>query len=315
MQLDNKLFGYICENYDRIGVHKYMQLTEVEKVNTARTLMDRIYVNIAESYNTINFETIPESAGDITKMKEYANLISSIDLLKDIEKNSKQEIPEIYVISKALENIIKFKEVFHMGFVQKNASVILLYNILTLALYCGVSLMISVLVDYINMENNDSVQVIINKKYNKKSSYLMIDALIKFNTSVKDGSFHKMIEASYRKSEPMTESVIFTAISVATAIVAIFAIIPLVKELIYLFYYSRMKLSDAAEIQANLINSNIENLQTTGSGTTKMIKIQKFFADKLITLSHIFAFKYEKNEKQAKVESKAKLTSNDVVLF
>ena len=116
MQLDNKLFGYICENYDRIGVHKYMQLTEVEKVNTARTLMDRIYVNIAESYNTINFETIPESAGDITKMKEYANLISSIDLLKDIEKNSKQEIPEIYVISKALENIIKFKEVFHMGF-------------------------------------------------------------------------------------------------------------------------------------------------------------------------------------------------------
>ncbi|MBS4063878.1 MAG: hypothetical protein KGZ74_04930, partial [Chitinophagaceae bacterium] len=238
-----------------MNIHKYMQLSEVEKINISRNLIDKIYVNIAEKYNTIDFETIPASNGKIIKMKEYANLKESIELMKSIAKDSKQTIPEIDVLNTAITNIERFQDIFYMGFVNKNASVILMYNILTLSVYCGTSLMISVLVDYINMGNTDTVQLIINKKYNKKGSYLLIESLKKFNETVKNGSFMKMIDASYNKNDQLNESVTFTVLTIVAAIVAVFAIVPLTKELIFLFYYTRMRLSEAAELQAKLIDA------------------------------------------------------------
>jgi len=320
-----ELYSLIKENYsENLTMHKFINLTEAEKISISKGLVDQIYLIVAERYKAINFELIPKSAGKIKIMKEYENLVSSLDLLSDIAKDSKQQIPEIGIIKEALNNIIKYEDVFHMGFVRKNSPIIMTYNVLAMAVYCATSLMISVLIDYINsgigegeVRPSESVDMIINRKYSRHHSYLLIDCLKRFNDQVKDGTFDKVIQVYRRQnSQVVNEGVTLTTGLVIGGVIFILRFIPIVKTLIYLFYYTRLQLSEACAIQANLINGNLETLKNKGySKDSKVYKIQKWFADKLTALSNKFAFSYDKGEKKAEIESRVKLTPEDIVLF
>lgn len=318
----NELYGLMKENYEgHLDMLKYRSLTESDKVAISKGLIDQIYVTIAERYNSINFEMIPKSTGVLNRMKEFANLQQSITLLANIAKESKQQIPEVSILQNAMANIIKFQDKFHQGFVRNNAPTIMTYNVLAMSLYCGTSLMISVLVDYINanqMEGaGNNVDMIIDNKYKRTQNYLMIDALAKFNDSVNKGTFSSSLELYNRDSirTAMTESVVVAG-AVIAGIVAILKVIPLLKELIYVFYYTRVKLSDALSIQADLVTGNLETLKNQGVGNdSKVYRIQKWFADKLSSLSSKFALEYERGEKQAQAESRQRLTSDDIHLF
>jgi hypothetical protein len=308
------LFEHIKEHYDAPMRSRFMSMTEAEQVTVGRNLVDRIYVTIAEKYNEVDFENIPASKGDITKLPEYANLKASLTLLAEIEKSSNQSIPEIKVLTDALQYLEMFSNDFYMGFVKKNASIIMTYNLLAMSVICGTSLMISVLVDYVNLGNTDSVQVIINTKYRKGQKYLLIDSLNQFCVQARNGAFKRNLTAM-AKPAPIQEAVLTSIAFYSAAVFAAFTIIPLIKELIYLFYFSRMKISEAAKIQADLLNANIQSVQASGKATDKMVRIQSWFADKLSKISHVFAFNYEKNERKAQAEAKAKLTQSDIVLF
>jgi len=318
------LFSLLKENYSgNITMHKYMYLSESDKVSISKGLIDQIYITVAERYNAINFESIPKSLGKIRIMREYGNLQASIELLIGIARDSKQVIPEIDVIKQALDNVIAYEEAFFNGYMKKNSPIMMIYNLITMAIYCSTSLMISVLVDYINQGVNgearpsESIDMILNKKYKRTQNYLMVDALKKFNEQVKSGSFVQALQTYNRQNtQNLNEGVMVTTGLVLLSIILILKIIPLVKELIYLFFYTRVKLSDACAIQADLINGNLEALKNRGiSKDTRVYKIQKWFADKLTVMSNKFAFTYEKGERQAEIESKVKLTPEDVMLF
>lgn len=319
-----ELFSVIKENYSGpLTMHKFINLTESDKVSISKGLIDQIYITVAERYNSINFEMIPKSLGRIKNMREYENLTASVDLLLNMAKDSKQAIPEIEIIKTALDNIIKYEEAFFNGYMKKNAPIIMIYNLLSMAVYCSTSLMISVMVDYINQGVNgearpsESVDLIINKKYKRSQNYLMIDALSKFNDQVKNGTFNQALQMYNRQnSQNLNESVVLTTGVILLGILFILKFIPLVKELIYIFFYTRLKLSEAFAIQANLVNGNLEVLKNKGmSKEHKIYKIQKWFAEKLTGLSNTFAFTYEKGERQAELESKVKLTPDDIMLF
>lgn len=309
-----QLFGYISKSYQDPSLTKYMSLTESEKVQVGKSLIDQIYVNIADKYNVIDFGTIPKSAGKLSSMAEFNNLSKSIALLERIAIDTNQDISEIKTLSLALANIMKMEDTFHMGFVKKNPQLIMTYNLLAMSIYCGTSLMISVLVDYVNLSNSDEVQVIVTKKYSKNNSYLMINSLNSFNEMVRNGSFGTFVTDAM-KPAPLKEVGIFSISVAILAVIGLFKVIPTIKELIYIFYYSRMKISDAASVQAELIQANIESIKHSGTATPKMIKIQSWFVDKLQKITQLFAIKYEKSEKEAAREADRKITPDEVTLF
>lgn len=312
--LDYQLYDVIKENHEDASFYKYNLLESTDKVNLSRDLLDRVYTNITEKYLQIDFGNIPKSAGIISNMKEYDNLVKSLDLLQDIAKSSKQNIPDINTITTSLSYLDKFKNDFHMGFVKNNDSIKIVYNILTMAVYSSTSLLISTLIHYINTENNDSVQVVLDRQYGKSQQYLLLQTLESFNNQVKAGTFEKMLKTSQTKVINEAFAVSVAAITIA-GLIAAFKIIPVIKELVYLFYLGRMKLSDSIAIQAELVSANINTIGGTHSSDSRTIRIQKWVADKLVSLSNLFAINYEKNEKRASNEAKSKLTSNDVVLF
>jgi hypothetical protein len=318
-----ELYTLIKESYEvPISSHKFTTLTEAEQLNISKNLIDQMYVTIAERYNTVDFSIIPKSLGKITTMKAYANLSASLTMLDNIAKESRQNIPEIETLKEALSNMEKFEEKFYLGFMRKNVSIIMTYNIFTMALYCGTSLMISVLVDYINgvtepNKNTDTVNIVISKKYTRNQSYLMIDSLAKFNEQVKNGNFLKVMEFNTRQNANNTinEGFVVSAVTVL-AIYGLLKIIPLIKELIYIFFYSRLKISDALQIQADLVSGNVDTLKYKGiDQDNRIYRTQKWVADKLSKLSNFFAFTYEKSEKRAQIDSSQKLNTDDLILF
>ena len=310
----NEIFSCIQENFQYPNLGKYMYLSETEKVNVSRNLMDQVYVNIAEKYNDIDFETIPASKGKISAMKEFADLQQSINLLVQISSNTNQSIPEIQTLATALKNMVSHQDDFYMGFVKNNPQIIMTYNLIALSLYCGTSLLIATMVDYINVANTDTVDMIIKKKYSKSNSYLMINSLDNFNGMCKGNAFTTFIQSAMRP-QAMKEGALTISAIVVTSILALFKIIPVIKELIYVFFYSRMKLSEALAIQSNFIQTNVESLRMSGNPNFKTIRTQTWIADKLASLSSFFALKYEKSEKQINQDLSTKYTSNDVTLF
>lgn len=315
------LYSAIKEHYDGGTSYAFMQLAESDRMEVARNLVDQIYTSVADRYNAVDFGSIPKSQGKISNMKEYVNLQKSLELLSNIAKDSKQDIREIAVVSEALSNIVRYSDTFHYGFVKNNPTIIMTYNLLSMSVYCGTSLLISVLVDYINQgtgSEKESVELILNRKYSKSHSFLMIESLAKFNDQVKKGAFKMSMDLAQRQDHVNfvhEGAMTITAIAVAS-IIALLKIIPVTKELIYIFYHTKVKLSDAFKIQADLIEGNLQVLQNRGVATTsKAYRVQKWFADKLTTLANKFAISYEKGERKAEIEAQSKITPSDVLLF
>lgn len=81
-------------------------------------------------------------------------------------------------------------------------------------------------------------------------------------------------------------------------------IIPLIRNIIYNFYYAKMKFSDYLEVQADLIEANANELQYSDSGLDedqkqKVIKKQLKVAEKFRKWSNIFSIDKKQSENNA----------------
>lgn len=96
---------------------------------------------------------------------------------------------------------------------------------------------------------------------------------------------------------------------IALPVLAVKVIIPFIRSLTYYFYYTKMKLSDYLEIQATLIEANINELENSTDNNMsedkkkKIIEKQKKWADKLRKWSNNFDIDHKQAENNAKKES------------
>ena len=80
-------------------------------------------------------------------------------------------------------------------------------------------------------------------------------------------------------------------------------IIMMIREIIYSVYYSRVKVADMLELQADLIRTNIESLEA-GRGNRKVIARQKKIADKLEKWKNRIALKMDTTETLKRAQQK-----------
>jgi hypothetical protein len=300
---------------------KYSSLNEDAKMNLADSVLDKLFTSAINKYDNIDFQNIPKSMGDITSMKEFPNLVESINLLQKICVGNGIKCEEIDIVLSAKNNLVNLKEQFRTGFLKKNAYVVMLYNTLTLALFEAVTLIITVMVDFINdIGGTDTYEVTMNREvYKRSKNRLLLDTLRSFNSAFADGSIRGYISNAL-KSATIHESVTAVFAGVAATLTAIYLgtkVVPLLRELIYLFYYSRMKISDAAQIQSEFLKTNIETLEYRGA-SKKVVTRQKNIVNTLNKISRIFAIDYENSENKASnmLRSEEKVSSvNDAILI
>ena len=235
-------------------------LTESHKLSVNNSLITKLY-NAAKEKSNVDFEHIPDSKGDITKYHGYKNMIATIEVIKGLAKSSDIEIKQLGIVEDAINNLIRYRDLFEKGFALDKDFVILLYNTLVYACLESISLLVSSYVDFI--KRPDKIEFTLLKLVRGPSSIALTN-LEEFNLSVKKGEFSKTINyiLTHGKENLLGGGELIIP---ALLISGVVLLVPVIREIIFYFYYSRMKISDFLKQQAALLELNKAELETNSS--------------------------------------------------
>ena len=197
----------------------------------------------------------------------------------------------------------------------------IVYNTITLSIISSVSYMISSCIEFIK-EPNGGFDIAIDKvSAVKAKDCILFKDLDKFNSICANGQLDKSMEYVIQMNSKNFVDGGFGIGAGAVALGVILIIIPLMRELVFFFYYSRTKISNYFDAQATLLQMNaynIENNLTRDDKTKKEIaKKQKTIADKFRGISNKIAINTRTGESKAVKEtdklSKEKYKTNEVL--
>ena len=264
---------------------KIQMLTEAEQAVVNDRMIGNLYQHALKKGN-IDFDNIPFSKGDIQKVDGYENMLATLDVLKGLSKKFGIKIPEVEVVENAIVNLRTYRNIFEKGFGLNIEFLKMYYNTLVYACIESTSLILSSYVEFTRTVNNVEFQI---KKGKGIYGNICIDNLRKFNESIKSGSFVKFANGLINKD---TDNFLGSVAGAAKGVMALAAIgaviVPVVRELIYYFYESRMMVSEYLQQQKEFIEMNKFRLEASSIEAQKrniILNKQKSVIDKLEKLS------------------------------
>lgn len=300
-------------------------LTEADQSKVLVSLTGRLYQTIVDKVDDIDFGEIPYSKGDITKLGNYESMLECLDVLQDIMEEYKQPTTKnIDVVSKAIDNVRERKELFTRAYMMNMELPIVVYNSIVMSIVGSISFLIASCIDYIKESDMQGFETVLNKMaVSKTEQHLMFVNLTKFNKSCSTGELDKALR--FVMNNKVDELLGSTAIIAGTAIIAagiILNIIPILRELIYFYFYSRVRTSDYFAIQADLLQMNAYSLDKNKLGKTdaeikKIVARQMAVVSSFRKISEFIKVDCKKSEASATKEivndSKQKFKANDVL--
>jgi len=239
-------------------------LKESDQNIVNNTMISNLYKSAIEKAH-VDFNDIPNSKGDLTKFSGFKSMLDSVDLLHQLSNKTNVKIDELDILDKAINNIINYKESFEKGFKLEKEFIILQYNILVCACIEGLSSIISSYVDFIKRPDRIEFTLI---KSPQLTGRICIMNLEKFNSCVRSGEFGKVIKSvidSGKEGFVGTETLMIGTLIVGGVLV----LVPLMRELIFYFYYSRLKISEYLKTQALFLEINKNNINMNSSLNSK----------------------------------------------
>lgn len=311
---------YLSEDYKSV-VNEYFDITDnktrkiVMNVNEAdqstllMNLTQKLYQNIVDKITDVDFGSIPKSQGDITKVENFVQVKECLATINNLLIEYKQDVTPTVIIQTAIANIQNRRDMFERAFKLDIEMPMVMYNTMVLSVISSVSFLISTCIEYIKDVNQDNFKMILDKTgLVKTKNNLLFQNLEKFNKSCAKGDFDKSMDYVFKLSQKgfIGDPLLITSIAALTILSLM--IIPMLRELIYFFYYCRVSLSDYFDLQAELLQMNIytlENKQEIDSKKKKQIvekqsKIMNFFR----SIATKLAIKSKDSENKAQKEIK-----------
>lgn len=292
-----------------------LAMNEADQNSVLTALTSKLYDNIVAKVDDIDYGEIPSTKGDVTKLTNYSKLRECIDLLRKILKEYKQDTTPIDTVAMALVNIETRKDLFNRAFRMDVELPIILYNNMVLSVINSVSYMIATSIEFIKTPNKDSFQIVLNKvAFAKTKSNLLFNNLKKFNKCCESRDFDKSMEHVIKNYVGMHEAAAigsFLTGTVAGPIMAVvgilLVIIPLLRELVFYFYFTKMRVSEFFDMQADLLQMNAYNVEN--DGTMDDNKKQKIVSSQLRIVEWFrkMANKFNINSKKAEIESEKEI--------
>ena len=163
-------------------------VNEAEQDELFRNITDKITMNITD----IDFGSIPDSEGDITKIENYELLVDALQDLEDLytRYRHRQNLTQINVVKYAIENVKANKGLFIKAFAARADLRMLTYNTVVLSIVASVSFLISATaaIEFFFDTKTKNLNLVIDSAVLKgNSNYkLLLDNLVKFNKLCKD---------------------------------------------------------------------------------------------------------------------------------
>ena len=285
-----------------------LSVNEADQAQIMQSLTSRLYDRIVDKVDDIDFGDIPATKGDITKLPNFEKITDSIDIIRNILIESKQDTKPIDVVATAVENVRSRRELFNRAYMMNVELPIITYNSVCLAIISSISFLISACIEFIKTPNSDGFEIAIDKvALAKTKQNLVFDNLGKFNESCRKGELDKAMDYVIKGNVQNFADGLSTGIVFGVAIFTIlFNIIPILQELVYFFYYSRTRVSDYFDMQADLLQMNAHNIELTSTRdpeeTKKIVKKQMKIVDMFRKISNKLQIKCKEAEVKATKE-------------
>lgn len=285
-----------------------INLNEADGNQVLVKLASKLYEAIIHKVDNIDFGTIPMSKGDITQIDNYEGIIECVDTMEKLIKEFHQNEEPIKVIKTAIENVKSRKAIFEKGFRYNVEVIMLTYSTITLAIISSTSLMISSCVEMMKSPNQDNFDMSISNVASVRTKeFLLFNNLKKFNKICLNKKLDKSLEhALSMVSDHFVGTATGAIVGIAAVATMIRFIIPMLRELIFFFFSTRMKISDYFEIQGDLLQSNAYTVQMNEtlkkSEREQIAKKQLKLANKFKKIANKMTIDNKKSESKAQSE-------------
>lgn len=249
------------------------KLSENDKNAISIDVAKKMYELAAQKMPSVDFGDIPLSKGDLTRFTHYTTMTDALSILE--EAFGVTEVADIVTIRQAMNNLIANKDHFAKAYIDNIDGAILLYQLTVLACLQSISLLISSYLNYVkNPDGNFTIELAINStKKIKSMNTVCINSLEVFNKFCLQNGVKHMV---YGSKELLGSSIALGGIiGTGVVVVLMILIIPVMRELIYQFYYSRSSISNYIDTQIKLITLHHSVDTVNKNAVKKQLEIVK----------------------------------------
>lgn len=305
---------------DKLTRAVLLSVNEADQNLIMQSLSEKLYKHITDKVAEVDFGTIPLSKGDITKVQNYEQLKDCINIIGDILVQEHQDTTPVNEVSNALQNIYNRTDMFRRCYAANIEFPIIIYNTMTLAVISSVSLLISACIEFVKLPDDRGFDIALDKAgLAKTRESVLFKDLAKFNRMCDKGEFDKTLnfvikqnfdykagKATLGVGDDMAKVAKFVGAGVGVIAgiwIALKGLMFIIKEMVYLFFYSRQSLANYLEVQADLLEMNAYNIKN-GLVPEDDPKARKKIAEQQMKKSASFRKAAEKIKVKVKVAEK-----------
>jgi len=253
---------------------------EGQKDKVLEHLALNLYNDIVNNVTEINFGSIPNSKGDITKVENYEQLVECVKNMSKLISAYGQSTYQIDVVNTAMNNIQKRTDKWKKAYNLNIETAKIIYNTITLACIASISLLITSCIEYVKSEKGTINTAFDKAAYVKTRDHVMFKSLESFNKACSDGTLDKLIDESIKNNitkvkeqyDPNYGMEIQYFHEVVGAIATVFGLILMIKPMLilllyairslsYYFFKMRQDTADFFNVQADFLQINAENIK------------------------------------------------------
>lgn len=298
-----------------------LHLNEAQQNSVVMSLTSKLYDKIVEKCEDIDYGEIPATKGDITKLSKYESMKETIAIMHDLLKEYNQDTGPVDELSVALSNVESRREIFERAYRYNSELPMVMYCNIVLGIITGISYMIATCIEFIKDPGSENFRISLDKiAYAKSKDHMIYNTLKSFNKTCANKEFDKAMEAVLKTSTKNFGGAVAAGSIAMVALGTILVLIPVLRELIFMFYYMRMRISDFYDMQADLLQANAYSIEANStldkSEQKKIMAKQLNYVAKFRKISNAFAIDIKKAEvesdKSKKADDETKMLIDDI---
>lgn len=302
-------------------------LNEATASTVLTSLTSRLYDHIVKKTTSIDYGSIPNTKGDITKLPMYDDLKDVCQIIKGIVEEYGEKGGPIDTVTLAMVNVETRKDLFSRAYRADCELPVMIYENTVLAIVNATSYLIAACIELIKAPSDETYRIQLDKlAYSKSRDHLLYTSLDKFNKACEKGDIDKACNDIINHRVRKFTGAVAAGVVAGTliGIVVIMNIVPILRELVYLSFYTRTKISDFFEIQADLLQINAYNVEANSGIDAEQRKEisrrQREIADRYRKIANAIQIDGKQSEVKAsrEIESNSKkykvdeITNNDI---
>ena len=285
------------------------------------SLTNKFYDYIITKVDDIDFGEIDITRGDITKLSNYKRMVQCLIDIINIIKEYKQETSLVDDVLTCIDNIESSRDLWVKSYNVHNPLGQTMYRTMTLACIEATAVLVVNTIDFIKSPSSDTFQASFDKiAYNKTKNGLLFENIRSFNNAYSKGQVAKAMNYVLEANKKNFVGEVGVGAGIIALSIIVINIIPILRELIFFFFYIRVSVADFFSIHANMIEMNLLNVDARKDldkeKKKKISQKQKAIAEKFKAFANKIQVKTREAEYNTYKEIKAnekKYTASEVL--